>query len=57
MTNIAHAVLAGSDLHEPKGIGSAANNTSYIANGAGSGAWIQIQPPLFLQVLTRSEAA
>ena len=39
MTNIAHAVLAGSDLHEPKGIGSAAINTSYIANGAGSGAW------------------
>jgi len=39
MTNIAHAVLAGSDLHEPKGIGSAAINTTYIANGVGSGAW------------------
>ena len=39
MANVAHSTLAGSDLHEPKGIGSAAASTVYIANGAGSGSW------------------
>lgn len=39
MTNIAHASLTGSDLHEPKGISGATSGQVYIANGSGSGAW------------------
>lgn len=34
-----HNQLTGSDLHEPKGVASAAVDTVYIADGAGSGAW------------------
>lgn len=37
-----HKDLTGADLHEPKGIASASNNTSYCANGAGSGTWKKI---------------
>lgn len=32
-----HKDLTGADLHEPKGQASAAANTVYVANGAGSG--------------------
>lgn len=39
MANVAHNTLTGADLHEPKGIGSAAINTVYVADGVGSGAW------------------
>lgn len=39
MANVSHASLTGSDLHEPKGIGSATNGSVYVSNGAGSGAW------------------
>lgn len=34
-----HKDLTGADLHEPKGISSAANGTVYVANGSGSGTW------------------
>jgi hypothetical protein len=36
---VAHSSLTGADLHEPKGVASAAANTAYIANGSGSGVW------------------
>lgn len=39
MSNVAHATLTGSDIHEPKGITSASLGTAYIANGSGSGSW------------------
>lgn len=39
MTNIAHASLTGSDLHEPKGVSGATSGQVYIADGSGSGAW------------------
>jgi hypothetical protein len=39
MTNVAHASLTGADLHEPKGIATAAANSVYVANGLGSGTW------------------
>lgn len=35
----AHADLTGAELHEPKGAASAAVNTVYVADGAGSGTW------------------
>ncbi len=34
-----HASLTGGNLHEPKGVSSAAANTVYVANGSGSGTW------------------
>lgn len=39
MANVEHSALTGSDLHEPKGVSTAGNNTVYVANGAGSGSW------------------
>ncbi len=39
---VAHADLTGASLHEPKGASTAAINTLYVADGAGSGAWSKI---------------
>ena len=46
MANVAHSTLSGADLHEPKGIGTAVNNTVYVANGSGSGAWLSASSTL-----------
>lgn len=42
MTNKAHASLVGSELHEPKGIETAAIGQVYVANGSSSGAWTTV---------------
>ena len=42
MANVAHASLTGADLHEPKGAASATSGQVYVANGAGSGTWTDI---------------
>lgn len=39
---VAHADLTGADLHEPKGISTAAADTHYAADGAGTGTWQKI---------------
>lgn len=39
MPNVAHANLTGANLHEPKGVASAAADKIYVANGSGSGQW------------------
>lgn len=39
MADVAHATLTGADLHEPKGVATAASGTVYISDGAGSGSW------------------
>lgn len=36
---IQHSVIPDAQLHEPKGIVSAASGKVYVANGAGSGVW------------------
>lgn len=36
---IEHDSIVDSELHEPKGVASAALNTVYVADGAGSGNW------------------
>ena len=36
---IQHSTITGADLHEPKGVATAANNTVYVANGSASGTW------------------
>lgn len=35
-----HATLTGADLHEPKGVASAAANNLYLTNGSGSGTFV-----------------
>lgn len=42
MTNVSHATLTGSQLHEPKGVATAALGQVYVANGSGSGSWTDI---------------
>ena len=37
-----HRLLTGASLHEPKGVADAAENTVYVADGAGSGMWLEV---------------
>ena len=39
MPTTVHSTMTGTDLHEPKGVASAADETVYVADNAGSGAW------------------
>lgn len=34
-----HVDILDPEIHEPKGVAAAANGTTYVANGAGSGSW------------------
>lgn len=47
MTNVSHASLTGSQLHEPKGADSATLGTVYVADGAGSGSWSSVGTSAF----------
>jgi hypothetical protein len=40
MANIQHAVLTDPQIHEPKGVSTAASGKVYRANGSGSGVWV-----------------
>lgn len=40
--SIQHRLLTGADLHEPKGVASAASGRVYVANGSGSGTWAKL---------------
>lgn len=40
---IEHAVITDPNIHEPKGVASAASGRVYVANGTGSGAWAKVQ--------------
>lgn len=42
MANVSHATLTGSELHEPKGVATASASTVYVADGLGSGSWVDI---------------
>ena len=39
---VAHNSLTDPELHEPKGISSAASGTVYVSNGSGSGSWKEL---------------
>ena len=39
MANVLHSSLTGAELHEPKAINTASQDTVYVANGSGTGAW------------------
>lgn len=43
MPTIEHKVLSNGELHEPKGASTASQNQTYVADGAGSGGWLD--PP------------
>ena len=40
-----HKDLTGADLHEPKGVETAASGQIYVADGSGSGSWSDIPTP------------
>lgn len=42
MANIAHSVLAGTEIHEPKGVADASLGQVYVADGNGSGNWASV---------------
>lgn len=42
MANVQHSSLSDPNLHEPKGVSSAAANGVYLSNGSGSGAWTPV---------------
>ena len=42
MANIVHSVLAGTEVHEPKGVSSASLGQVYVADGNGSGNWSNV---------------
>lgn len=42
MADIEHSVLTSTELHEPKGVDTAAVDKVYVADGAGSGSWKNI---------------
>lgn len=42
IANIAHSVLAGTEIHEPKGVTDASLGQVYVADGNGSGNWANI---------------
>lgn len=43
MADVQHKSLPDSELHEPKGVSTAANRQVYVANGSGSGTWQKIK--------------
>jgi hypothetical protein len=43
-----HKDLTGDELHEPKGVASAAEGTVYVADGSGSGTWSPLSGDSFL---------
>lgn len=47
MADIQHRNITDPNIHEPKGVKFAAQNTAYIADGSGSGAWKEILLPGF----------
>lgn len=50
-----HSTLTGSSLHEPKGADTAAVNTVYVSDGAGSGSWIDVNTILTVTNFTTGD--
>lgn len=42
IADVQHSALTDPQLHEPKGASTATANTVYVADGAGSGSWVQV---------------
>lgn len=52
MANIAHSVLAGTEIHEPKGIADASLGQVYVADGVGSGNWASVGTSSFTGMIS-----
>lgn len=52
MANIAHSVLAGTEIHEPKGVADASLGQVYVADGNGSGSWSSIGASSFTGMIS-----
>lgn len=52
-----HINIPEGQIHEPKGITLSASNRVYIANGAGSGSWQQVDASTLQGVISNSTAA
>jgi hypothetical protein len=56
MATVQHSVLTDPNLHEPKGVSTAATNNIYVANGSGSGTWKKLSPPQLSGITTNGQA-
>lgn len=54
---IQHSAIPDAQLHEPKGVASAVANTTYIANGGGSGSWAWLPESVTLDIATLNAVA
>lgn len=45
MANVQHKDITEPNIHEPKGVKFAPAGTAYVANGTGSGAWVDVLTP------------
>lgn len=54
MANVQHKSILDPNIHEPKGVKTAAAGSAYVANGAGSGQWIEVLTPTSLGVTPSS---
>lgn len=55
-----HKDLTGADLHEPKGVATANSGQVYVADGAGSGSWVNLNntpPSLSSTIENRSSSS
>lgn len=52
MANIEHSVLAGTEIHEPKGIADASLGEVYVADGNGSGNWANVGASSFTGMIS-----
>lgn len=56
MATIGHSTLTGTELHEPKGVSTADEDTVYRATGGGSGTWSKINSTMLNGVTTTGTA-
>lgn len=56
MVDVLHKTLPDSELHEPKGVVSAANGMVYTATGQGSGNWKKVTPDMLTGVTGNGQA-
>lgn len=54
MANVQHKSILDPNIHEPKGVKTAAAGTAYVATGLGSGQWIEVLTPTSLGVTPSS---
>lgn len=52
MADVAHRDLTGADIHEPKGVETAAADEVYAADGVGSGSWQSVDSLVGASTLT-----